>query len=86
MPNTKHIIKTKPLYFLIVVLDVILKPIRAFTMIGIWNASPKPKDKERTKFIKYVMSVLTLIKLGPTVWKKLSTLGRTTKRQNATPK
>ena len=86
MPNTKHITKTKPLYSLIVSFEAMFKPISAFTMIGIWNANPKPKDKERTKFIKYVMSVLTLIKLGPTVWKKLSTLGRTTKRQNATPK
>ena len=58
---------------------------RAFTINGIWKAIPKPNDKASTKFRKFEISVLTLIDSGPTVWKKLSTLGKTTKKQKLTP-
>ena len=58
---------------------------RAFTINGIWKATPKPNDKVRTKLRKFEISVLTFIDSGPTVWKKLRTLGKTTRKQKLTP-
>ena len=68
------------------ILFVIFSFIRAFTINGIWNAIPKPNDKVRTKLRKFEISVLTFIDSGPTVWKKLRTLGKTTRKQKLTPK
>lgn len=47
---------------------------------------PKPNDKVSTKLRKFEISVLTFIDSGPTVWKKLRTLGKTIRKQKLTPK
>ena len=50
------------------------------------KAIPQPNDNVRTKLRKFEISVLTFIDSGPTVWKKLRTLGKTTRKQKLTPK
>jgi hypothetical protein len=86
IPNIKQRISTRPLKDFNFILVEIFNFIRAFTINGIWKAIPKPNDNVRTKLRKFEISVLTFIDSGPTVWKKLRTLGKTTRKQKLTPK
>ena len=85
IPKIKQRISTRPLQDFNFILVVIFNFIRAFIINGIWKATPKPNDKVRTKLRKFEISVLTFIDSGPTVWKKLRTLGKTTRKQKLTP-
>ena len=85
MPKVNAKTNIQPLFFSKYFLFTTPNTTKPFTTIGTCEANPKAKNNIRLKSKNFVMSVEISTVVGLMAWKKLKTLGSTTKKQKQIP-